>query len=157
MPQKIDKSFIRDLAELLNETDLSEIEVEQEGLRIKVARNITINATTAPVSYAPAAAPAAPVAAAAPAEAAAPAPASDANHPGVVTSPMVGTAYYASEPGAKPFVTAGQTVKQGETLLLIEAMKTFNPITAAKSGKVTKIIVGDGQPVEYGEPLLIIE
>lgn len=157
MPQNIDKSFIRDLAELLNETDLSEIEVEQEGLRIKVARNVTVTAT------APAASPPAPQPQASAPAASAPAPEETekpldpAKHPGVITSPMVGTAYHSPEPGAKPFITAGQSVKQGDTLMLIEAMKTFNPITAPKAGVVKEIIVADGQPVEYGEPLLILE
>ena len=155
MAQKFDTAFIRNLAELLNETDLSEIEVEQEGLRIKVARQMAVHAVAA--APAPYAAPA-PAPVAAPVEAApAAAPADPAKHPGAITSPMVGTAYHSSEPGAAPFVEIGKTIKQGDTVMLIEAMKTFNPITAPKSGKVTQILIGDGQPVEYGEPLLIIE
>lgn len=146
----IDPELVRELAELLNQTDLTEIEVEKGDLRVRVARNIT---TTVQV---PAAAPmmamAAPVAAAAPAEAK-----PTAAHPGAVPSPMVGTAYRRPSPDAKPFVEIGSVVKQGERILLVEAMKTFNDIVAPRAGKVTAIMVEDGQPVEYGEPLLVIE
>jgi acetyl-CoA carboxylase biotin carboxyl carrier protein len=155
MPQKFDTAFIRNLAELLNETDLSEIEVEQEGLRIKVARQVNIQAA-APVSYAPAPV-AAPIAAPAAAVEAVAAPVDPAKHPGAIKSPMVGTAYHSSEPGAAPFIEIGKAIKEGDTVMLIEAMKTFNPIVAAKAGIVKQIIIGDGQPVEYGEVLLIIE
>lgn len=146
----IDQDLIRQLALLLTETDLTEIEVEHENLRIRVARTIT----AAPASY-QVAAPVAPVVvAAAPA---APAEVSLAGHPGVVPSPMVGTAYRSPEPGSKTFIEIGDTVREGQTLLIVEAMKTMNQIPAPRSGVVKAIMVEDGQPVEYGEPLLIIE
>ena len=146
----IDQDLIRELAALLTETDLSEIEVEQDDLRIRVARNVTVHA---PVQMQ-----AAPAAAAAPASPAAPAAAADpAKHPGVVPSPMVGTAYRSPEPGAAPFIEVGASVREGQTLLIVEAMKTMNPITAPRGGTVSAIMFEDGQPVEYGEPLLIIE
>jgi acetyl-CoA carboxylase biotin carboxyl carrier protein len=141
----IDHDMIRQLASLLKETDLSEIEVEHDDLRVRVARTLNI---TAPVHAAPAA-----VAAAAPAAAA---PAASASA-GAVASPMVGTAYLAPEPGARPFVDVGQSVKQGQTILIIEAMKTMNAIPAPRAGTVTQILVEDGTPVEFGEPLVIIE
>ncbi|UFN50270.1 acetyl-CoA carboxylase biotin carboxyl carrier protein [Roseomonas sp. OT10] len=148
-----DPEAIKALAQILRETDLTEIELVEKDARIRVAREITV--TAAPVA---AMAPAAPAAApAAPASAAPQAPAADKPHPGAVTSPMVGVAYLAPEPGAAPFVTQGQQVSQGQTLLLIEAMKTFNQIKAPKSGTVTRILVETGMPVEYGEPLLVIE
>ena len=144
-----ERELIRELAALLDETNLNEIEIERAGLRVRIARNISI-AATAPVSYkAPAASPAAPSAAAAPAD--------TAKHPGAVPSPMVGTAYLSSEPGAKPFIDIGSKVKVGETLLIIEAMKTMNQIPSTRAGTVTQILVEDGQPVEFGEPLVIIE
>jgi acetyl-CoA carboxylase biotin carboxyl carrier protein len=150
----IDKDLIRGLAELLTETDLSEIEVEQDDFRIRVTR-------AAPVAYAQAAAPAPAPAAAVPApasDASAPAAGEDASsHPGAVKSPMVGTAYLAPEPNAKPFVDVGDTVAAGQTLLIIEAMKHMNEGPAAKAGTVSAILVSDGQPVEYGEVLVIIE
>lgn len=148
----IDKGLIRDLANILNDTDLTEIEVEQDDLRIRVSRN-----SQAPqyIQAAPAvqqfAAPAAPAAAA---PAAAPAAADRTN---AVTAPMVGTVYLSPAPGARAFVEVGATVKEGQTLLIIEAMKTMNQIPAPRSGKVTEIIVNDAQPVEYGEPLIVIE
>ncbi len=152
----IDKELIRDLANILNDTDLSEIEVEQDDLRIRVSRSIppaTVYAA-APPSYAQA--PAAPAPAAAPA--AATAPAAPARNPAnTVTSPMVGTAYLSPAPGARAFIEVGATVKEGQTLLIVEAMKTMNQIPAPKSGKVTEIIVNDSQPVEYGEALVVIE
>lgn len=150
----IDPALVREIANLLSESDLTEIEVQHEDLRIRVVR-------AAPV-YAAAAAPA-PVAVAAPAPAAAPvgiapAPVDDiAKHPGVVPSPMVGTAYLGPEPGAKYFVGVGSVVKEGQTLLIVEAMKTMNAIPAPRAGTVTRILVENAQPVEYGEPLLIIE
>ncbi len=145
----IDSELVRSLADLLDETNLTEIEYESAGLRIRVAR------TAAAMAYAPAVA-AAPVAVAA-APAAAPAAAADpANHPGAVKSPMVGVAYMSPEPGAARFISVGDTVSEGQTLLLIEAMKTFNPIRATKGGKVEQILVDDGQPVEFGEALVII-
>ncbi len=147
-----ERELIRELAMLLDETNLTEIEIERAGLRLRVARNISI-AAAAPVSYQPA-----PVAApAAPAPAAAAAPVDIAKHPGAVPSPMVGTAYRASEPGAKPFIDVGSRVKVGDTLIIIEAMKTMNQIPSTRAGTVTQILVEDGQPVEFGEPLVIIE
>jgi acetyl-CoA carboxylase biotin carboxyl carrier protein len=148
----IDPEIIRELANLLTETDLTEIEVQQADLRIRVARQINVTATV-PVS-APAVSVAAPVVAAA----APPVPAADpANHPGVLKSPMVGTAYLGSGPGAKPFVEIGSKVNQGDKVMIVEAMKTFNDITAPKSGTVTAMFIEDKQPVEYGQPLMIIE
>lgn len=146
----IDQGLIRDLAALLNETDLTEIEVEQDDLRIRVARHVSAQPVQV-AAPAPAAA-AAPVAQEAPAQSADP-----AKHPGAVPSPMVGTAYHSPAPGAKPFVTVGDTVKAGQTVMIVEAMKTMNQIPAPASGKIAAILVEDGQPVEYGEPLLIIE
>ncbi len=144
-----DSALIRELALLLDETNLTEIEIERAGLRVRVARNISIAASvpgSVQVAVPAAAPPAAPVAAA------------DASkHPGVVPSPMVGTAYWASEPGAKPFIEVGSKVSVGQTLLIIEAMKTMNQIPSTRAGIVTQILVEDGQPVEFGEPLVIIE
>jgi acetyl-CoA carboxylase biotin carboxyl carrier protein len=140
----IDKELIRELAQLLDETKLTEIEIERDGLRVRVGRG-----ATAVAAAAPAPAPAAAVAAAAPAD--------PAKHPGAVTSPMVGTAYMGPAPGAKPFVDVGSKVVAGETLLIIEAMKTMNQIPAPRSGTVTKILIEDAQPVEFGEALMIIE
>ena len=137
---------------LLDETSLTEIEIERAGLRVRVARNISI-AAAMPPSY-PSAVPM-PVAAATPAAAAATADLS--KHPGVVPSPMVGTAYWAPEPGAKPFIDVGTKVSVGQTLLIIEAMKTMNQIPSPRAGTVTQILIEDGQPVEFGEPLVIIE
>lgn len=150
----IDPELVREMAQLINETDLTEIEVQKGDLRIRVARTITAN-VMAPVAAAPAFAPA-PAAAAAPAAAPADAKAAAA-HPGTVNSPMVGTAYRRPSPEAKPFIEVGQEVKAGERVLLVEAMKTFNDIVAPRAGKVVAILVEDGQPVEYGEPLLVIE
>ena len=148
----IDQSLIRDLANILNETDLTEIEVEQDDLRIRVSRAGTPHYVSAPM---PAAAPAAPVAAAAPVAVSA----SDAarSNKNAVTAPMVGTAYLSPAPGSRPFVEVGATVKEGQTILIIEAMKTMNQIPAPRSGKVTEILVEDSAPVEYGEPLIVIE
>jgi acetyl-CoA carboxylase biotin carboxyl carrier protein len=147
----IDQDLIRELAALLKETDLSEIEFEQDDLRIRVARHIApqqmvVNAAPHNEQNA----------AAKPADTAA-TPPEAAKHPGVVPSPMVGTAYYAPAPGTKPFVNIGDTVSTGQTVMIVEAMKTMNQIPAPRSGKVSAILVDDGQPVEYGEPLLIIE
>jgi acetyl-CoA carboxylase biotin carboxyl carrier protein len=147
-----DSALIRELALLLDETSLTEIEIERAGLRVRVARNITI-AASMPASL-QAAAPGATASAAASAAAAA---ADPVNHPGVVPSPMVGTAYWAPEPGAKPFIEVGAKVTAGQTLLIIEAMKTMNQIPSPRAGTVTQILVEDGQPVEFGEPLVIIE
>ncbi|MBR0844438.1 acetyl-CoA carboxylase biotin carboxyl carrier protein [Bradyrhizobium liaoningense] len=145
-----DSALVRELALLLDETSLTEIEIERAGLRLRVARNISVAATMPmPMAAAPVALPAA----AAPASAAA----DLSKHPGAVTSPMVGTAYWAPEPGAKPFIEVGNKVSVGQTLLIIEAMKTMNQIPSPRAGTVTQILVEDGQPVEYGEPLVIIE
>jgi acetyl-CoA carboxylase biotin carboxyl carrier protein len=146
---KDERKLIRELADLLDETNLTEIEVERDGLRVRVARSITTVAAAAPAQLVTAA----PVAATGPAGASA----DIANHPGVVPSPMVGTAYIAPEPGAKPFVDVGSKVAVGDTLLIIEAMKTMNQIPSPRSGTVTQILFEDGQPVEFGEPLMIIE
>jgi acetyl-CoA carboxylase biotin carboxyl carrier protein len=143
-PFDIDPDAIRKLAELMTETDLSEIEIAEGDRRVRVSR--AAMAAPAPVQIA-AAAPA-PVATAA---------VSPASHPGAVISPMVGTAYLQAEPGAPPFVSVGSPVKVGDTLLIIEAMKVMNPIKASKGGTVTQILVEDGQPVEYGEPMMIVE
>jgi acetyl-CoA carboxylase biotin carboxyl carrier protein len=146
-----DSALIRELALLLDETNLTEIEIERAGMRVRVARNISISATVpAPVQA---------IAAAPVAVAAAPAVAVTdmSKHPGAVTSPMVGTAYWAPEPGAKPFIEVGAKVSVGQTLLIIEAMKTMNQIPSPRAGTVTQILVEDGQPVEFGEPLVIIE
>src|SRR5438477_3604841 len=146
-----DSALIRELALLLDETSLTEIEIERAGLRLRVARNISV-AATMPMQM-----PAAPAALPAAAAAAAPAAADLSKHPGAVTSPMVGTAYWAPEPGAKPFIEVGSKVSAGQTLLIIEAMKTMNQIPSPRAGTVTQILVEDGQPVEFGEPLVIIE
>jgi acetyl-CoA carboxylase biotin carboxyl carrier protein len=150
-----DSALIRELALLLDETSLTEIEIERAGLRVRVARNISI-AASMPSGFAPAAVAAVPTSLAAAASGGA--PATDfAKHPGVVPSPMVGTAYWAPEPGAKPFIEVGTKVSAGQTLLIIEAMKTMNQIPSPRAGTVTQILVEDGQPVEFGEPLVIIE
>ncbi|WP_029618652.1 acetyl-CoA carboxylase biotin carboxyl carrier protein [Pseudorhizobium marinum] len=146
----IDKGLIRDLANILNETDLTEIEVEQEDVRIRVSRVSATQYVQAPVAAAPAAAAATPAAAAP----AVPAPRDNAN---AVNAPMVGTVYLSPAPGSRSFVEVGATVKEGQTLLIIEAMKTMNQIPAPRSGKVVEILVTDAQPVEYGEPLIVIE
>lgn len=151
----VDQDLIRELADLLKETELSEIEIETDDLKLRVARQITQHIA------APAVAAAAPAGAVAGAGAAAPSagapPADDATHPGAVTSPMVGTAYVAAEPGAAPFVQVGAQVAEGDTVMIVEAMKTMNAIPAPRSGTVVKILVEDGQPVEFGEALMIIE
>ena len=145
------KQIIRDLAELLEETGLSEIEIEQKDLRVRVCKAQTTVATVAPVQQAVATPPiAAPVATP-------PATAAKSSSDSVLTSPMVGTAYRAPEPGAALFVDVGTKVTQGQTLLIVEAMKTMNHIPAHKTGTVTEIMVEDGQPVEFGEPLMVIE
>ena len=147
-----DSALIRELASLLDETSLTEIEIERAGLRLRVARNVSVAAAMPATFHAMAAAPAAA------ASAAASAAANDLSaHPGVVPSPMVGTAYWAPEPGAKPFIEVGAKVSAGQTLLIIEAMKTMNQIPSPRAGTVTQILVEDGQPVEFGEPLVIIE
>ena len=146
----VDRELILELTKLLDEAGLTEIELEKDGQRVRVARN-AIAVTAAPVTRvaAPAAQP--------PAPASLEAPLDPSKHPGVVISPMVGTAYIAAEPGAKPFIDIGSQVKTGDTLLIIEAMKTMNQIPATRSGTVVQILFEDGQPVEFGEPLVIIE
>lgn len=149
--KNIDQTLVRDLANILNETDLTEIEVEQDDFRVRVSRAAPaaaqVIAAPAPVAAAPAAsniaAPAAP----------APAAANSSAEP----SPMVGTIYLAPSPDSDAFIKVGQAVKEGQTLLIIEAMKTMNQIPATKAGKVVEILVEDGQPVEFGDPLVIIE
>ena len=152
----IDARLVRRLANILNDTGLTEIEVERGDLKIRVARQVTVAAAAAPVAYAPAplTAPVAAPTAAAGAPSAAPAAAEFQGEP--VTSPMVGTVYLQQTPGTPPFVQVGDTVTEGQTLLIIEAMKTMNPIPAPKAGKIVAILVADSQPVEYGEPLAVI-
>ncbi|WP_293828018.1 acetyl-CoA carboxylase biotin carboxyl carrier protein [uncultured Brevundimonas sp.] len=143
---EIDAALVRQLAEILNETDLTEVEVERGDLKIKVKRSVTVAA--APVQYA-----------------AAPAPGAMPSDPATIVarageevkSPMVGTAYLQPSPEAAPFVKKGDTVKKGQTLLIVEAMKTMNPIQAPRDGVVADILVGDAQPVEFGEPLVLLE
>jgi acetyl-CoA carboxylase biotin carboxyl carrier protein len=149
----VDRELIQELSKLLDETGLTEIEIEQDGQRIRVARGTV---ATAPVAAAPVR-PAATTSVPQPVGESASAPLDPAKHPGVVTSPMVGTAYAAAEPGAKPFVEVGSKVKAGETLMIVEAMKTMNQIPAPRAGTVIQILFEDGQPVEFGEPLVIIE
>ncbi|WP_425532036.1 acetyl-CoA carboxylase biotin carboxyl carrier protein [Ancylobacter crimeensis] len=152
----IDPALVREIANLLSESDLTEIEVQHEDLRIRVVRQPPTVVAAAPVAVAaPAAVAAAP---------AVPAPLAPevgkldpAKHPGVVASPMVGTAYLGPEPGARFFIEVGTVVKEGQTLLIVEAMKTMNAIPAPRAGTVTRILVENAQPVEYGEPLVIIE
>ena len=148
--QMFDAAAVRALADILVATDLTEIEVEHKDGRIRVVRTPAVQNVMQPVAQTVAVAAPAPMAAAL-------APVEDAAHPGVVPSPMVGVAYLAPEPGAAPYVTLGQTVSAGQTLLLIEAMKTYNQIKAPKSGIVARILVSPGQPVEFGQPLLILE
>ena len=154
---EIDTALVRGLADILNDTDLTEIEVERGELRIRVAREVTM---AAPVHYAAAPAPAAHAA-----PAAAPAPVSMPSDPATIVarageevkSPMVGTVYLQASPEAPPFVQAGDKVKKGQTLLIVEAMKTMNPIQAPRDGVVVEVLVGDAQPVEFGEPLVLLE
>ena len=156
---EIDTSLVRSLADILNDTDLTEIEVERGELRIRVAREVTM---AAPVHYAAAPAAAQPAPAA---PAAAAAPASKPSHPATIVarsgeevkSPMVGTVYLQASPEAPPFCQPGDKVKKGQTLLIVEAMKTMNPIQAPRDGVVKEIMVGDAQPVEFGEPLVLLE
>ena len=155
---QIDAGLVRSLADILKDTELTEIEVERGDLRIRVAREITVAA--APVAYA-----AAPAPVAAPAPAASAAPVSMPSDPATIVakageqvkSPMVCTAYLKPSPEAPAFVQPGDTVKKGQTLLIVEAMKTMNPIQAPRDGKVVEVLVGDAQPVEFGEPLVLLE
>jgi acetyl-CoA carboxylase biotin carboxyl carrier protein len=148
-PKTIDSAAIRELADLLAETGLTEIEIEQGGTRMRVSRQVThMVSQGAPMAAAPAVA--------APAAAPAEAPKSSGPAVGGVPSPMVGTVYIAPEPGKPPFVKVGDTVKEGDTLLIVEAMKTMNPILAPRAGKVTEICIRDAQPIEFGQILMII-
>ena len=140
----IDQDLIRQLAKLLEETRLTEIEVEEGGFRIRVGRGASGPSLTASVTPAPVAM-------------SVPASVDPAKHPGLIASPMVGTAYLGPEPGARPFVDVGSEVQLGQTLLIVEAMKTMNQIPAPRAGKVIQILIADGQPVEFGEPLMIVE
>jgi acetyl-CoA carboxylase biotin carboxyl carrier protein len=149
-PLEVDPDLIRDLARLLDETGLTEIEFERDGARVRVARHATAAPPLpAPMALAPTDLRAPPAAESAGGD--------PANHPGVLTSPMVGTAYRGPEPGAKAFVEIGSMVAAGATVLIIEAMKTMNQIPAPRSGRVSQILIEDGQPVEFGEPLMVIE
>ncbi|MDI7774550.1 acetyl-CoA carboxylase biotin carboxyl carrier protein [Asticcacaulis sp. EMRT-3] len=151
----IDPKLVRKLADILKETELSEIEVEQGGLKIRVARQLQ---TASQVSYVPAAAAPAPVQSAAPvAEAPAAAAAPAVSFKDAIKSPMVGTVYLQAQPGSPAFIKVGDTVKQGQTLLIIEAMKTMNPIPSPRDGVVAQILVSDSQPVEFGEALVVFE
>jgi acetyl-CoA carboxylase biotin carboxyl carrier protein len=143
----VDHELIHELTTLLDETGLTEIEIEQDGKRVRVARGTPVSA--APAAVRVEVAPSQPAAETGPLD--------PAKHPGVVISPMVGTAYAAPEPGAKPFIDIGSKVKIGDTLLIVEAMKTMNQIPAPRGGTVVQILFEDGQPVEFGEPLVIIE
>jgi len=146
--------LVKELAKILNETDLSEIEMKKGDLKIRVSKHS--GAVVQTMAAAPAAA-AAPIAAAPSPVAVAPATKADVSaHPGAVKSPMVGTAYVRPSPDADPFVKVGDKVKEGDTIVLVEAMKTFNPITAHKSGKIEEMLVDDAQPVEFGETLFVI-
>ena len=149
--ESIDHDMIRELARLLDETGLTEIEFERNGERVRVARQVQQVAVAA-----------APARSAIPGQIDSTAAASGQDidptkHPGAVMSPMVGTAYMGAEPGARPFIEVGSRVRAGETLLIVEAMKTMNHLPAPRAGTVTQLLVGDGQPVEFGEPLMIIE
>ncbi|MEL7546865.1 MAG: acetyl-CoA carboxylase biotin carboxyl carrier protein [Pseudomonadota bacterium] len=155
---KLDAEFVRELAGILNDAELSEVEVEHEGYRIRVSKSGPPPAPQAaqyfaPPQPAPAAAPIPAAASTVPATDAASKPAI----PSAITSPMVGTVYHAAEPGADAFVTVGDKVSKGDTLMLIEAMKTFNPVESPRDGTVKQIIAEDGQPVEFGEPLIVVE
>jgi len=147
---EVDHELIHELSKLLDETGLSEIEIEQDGQRVRVARGGTVVAAAAPAPRATQATPQ-------PVAQSVSAPSDAAKHPGVVTSPMVGTAYASPEPGAKPFVEVGTKVKAGDTLMIIEAMKTMNQIPAPRAGTVIQVLFEDGQPVEFGQPLVIVE
>ena len=146
----VDADAIRTLAQLLDETGLTEIEFERDGVRMRVARQGFAVAASGPAARMPATVEAS-------SAGAGPAAQDPAKHPGVVTSPMVGTAYVGAEPGARPFVEVGSRVETGDTLLIVEAMKTMNQIPSPRSGTVIQVLIEDGQPVEFGEPLMIIE
>ena len=150
---KLEAGLVRELAAILREADLGEVEVEHDGLRIRVSKASSMAPTAPAVVHAPVAAAPAPVAA----PAAAPTAATPAAPSNAISSPMVGTVYLSAEPGSKAFVSVGDKVKKGDTLMLIEAMKTFNPVTAEAAGTVKEILVTDAQPVEFGEPLIVVE
>lgn len=151
----VDKKLIRDLAKILQDTGLAEVEWSEGDVKLRVSRGaVSAAAYAAPIAYAPPPPPAV-AAPAAPAPTAAEAPAT--SHPGTVKSPMVGTIYVAPEPGAAPFVKVGDTVREGQTLVIVEAMKTMNPIPSPRAGKVTRILVENQQPVEFDQPLMIVE
>jgi len=158
--QDTDVEFIQALAELLRENDLTELQVkrdygDEKTLNVRVSRQTIVTTAPQTLAAAPATAPAVtPVTAP---DAPTTSPDDPAQHPGAVTSPMVGTVYLSPEPGAAPFITVGASITEGQTLLIIEAMKTMNQIPAPKSGKITRILVDDGTPVEFGSPLVIIE
>jgi acetyl-CoA carboxylase biotin carboxyl carrier protein len=147
---QVDTELVRKLAEMLNETQLTEIEVEDGERKIRVARTITVTAAPAPVAAAPspamAVAPSAPVS-----------PVVIADHPGMIKSPMVGTVYLSPEPSAAAFVSVGDKVVAGATLVIVEAMKVMNPITSPRGGTITAILVDNGQPVEFDQPLVVVE
>ena len=151
---QVDAGLVRQLAELLDDTRLTEIEVQDGDRRIRVVRNVAVASAPAPIAVAAAPAAAAPAPAAA---ATAPAAAPAGDHPGTVKSPMVGTAYLSGAPGTKAFVAAGDQVAAGDTLLIVEAMKVMNPITSPRAGKVVQVLVENGQPVEFDQPLVIVE
>jgi len=142
---EVNEELVRKLADLLQETGLNEIEYEVNNHRIRVAKNAGVTTVAAPV------------ASAAPAAPAAPAGGPEAIPAGAITAPMVGTVYVAGEPGAPPFVKVGDAIREGQTLLIIEAMKVMNPLVSPRAGTVKQIMISDGQPVEYGEPLMVIE
>jgi acetyl-CoA carboxylase biotin carboxyl carrier protein len=148
----VDPELVHELASLIEETGLTEIEIEQDGQRLRVARQPALSHIVAGGSG-----PVAPLTATMPVASTLVELSDPSEHPGIVKSPMVGTAYWAPEPGARPFVEVGTQVKAGDTLLIVEAMKTLNQIPAPRAGTVSRILVEDGQPVEYGEPLMIIE
>jgi acetyl-CoA carboxylase biotin carboxyl carrier protein len=147
----IDRALIQELSKLLDETGLTEIEIEQDGRRVRVARGVAAATAIVPAPRMAGAPMPQPVGESVSA------PFDPAKHPGVVISPMVGTAYAAPEPGARPFIDVGTSVKAGDTLLIVEAMKTMNQIPAPRAGTVIQVLFEDGQPVEFGEPLVIIE
>ena len=146
----VDAESVRMLADLLNEKDLSEIEYSSEDWHIRVVKNESIISASTPVTTASKLTHASTLPAVS-------APSAIVDHPGIVTSPMVGTVYVSDEPDAPAFVNVGDTISEGETLVLIEAMKVFNPIKAPKTGKIAQILISNGDPVEFGEPLMIIE
>lgn len=154
---KLDAGMVRELAAILREADLGEVEIEHEGLRIRVSKATSMAPVAPTMVHAPVAPAPAPVAAAPAAAPAAAAPAATAAPSNAVTSPMVGTVYLSPDPASKVFVNVGDKVKKGDTLMLIEAMKTFNPVTAEAAGTVKEILVADSQPVEFGEALIVVE